>query len=125
MRRILGLLFLITIMFTACAHEKHGNREKDYQKFWCDKHHGQMEYVLNDRTRVDCLTSEYAVEFDFGHKWAEATGQALYYGLKTGKKPGIVLILKESAEERYYKRLKLLADEYKIKLWKMKPSDLD
>lgn len=84
-----------------------------------------MEYVLNDRTRVDCLTSEYAVEFDFGHKWAEAAGQALYYGLKTGKKPGIVLILKESAEERYYNRLKLLADEYKIKLWKMKPSDLD
>jgi hypothetical protein len=118
-----ALLFFFMLM--ACAHEKHGYRERDYQERWCKKHHGQMEYVLDDYTRVDCLTSEFAVEFDFGRKWAEAAGQALYYALKTGKKPGVVLILKESSDGRYYKRMKRLADEYHIKLWKMTPSELE
>ena len=42
------------------------------------------------------LTSfAYAVEFDFAEKWAEAVGQALYYALKTGKKPAVVLIMED------------------------------
>ena len=116
---------LIVVMLAACAHERHGYKEKDYQRSWCKKHNGQTEVVLDDRTRVDCLTADYAIEFDFGHKWAEATGQSLYYAIKTKRKPGVVLILKDSSEERYYKRIRLISDAYGIKLWKMNPSDLD
>ncbi|WP_171018846.1 hypothetical protein ACONUD_00725 [Microbulbifer harenosus] len=51
----------------------------DYQLPWCETAGGVAEYVLPDRTRVDCLTETHAMEFDFAPKWAEAIGQALYY----------------------------------------------
>lgn len=63
--------------------------ESDYVAEYCD---GQIEYVLVDGTRVDCLTDEYAIEYDYGRKWSESIGQALHYGMMTGRKPGIVLI---------------------------------
>ncbi|MFH1027609.1 MAG: hypothetical protein V1791_06370 [Pseudomonadota bacterium] len=37
----------------------------------------------------------YAVEVEYAHKWAEAIGQSLYYSRMTGKKPGVVLIMRE------------------------------
>jgi len=40
---------------------------------------GVIEYVLQDKTRVDCLTEEHAIEFDFANHWAESIDQALYY----------------------------------------------
>ena len=52
-----------------------------------------MEYENSDYTRVDCLTKKHAVEFDFANKWTESIGQALHYGLMTGKKPMVILIL--------------------------------
>lgn len=91
--------------------------EREYQEIWCNRVNGVMEYVLDDRTRVDCLTEEYAIEFDFAKKWAEAIGQALYYSLKTGKKPGIVLIMEDHKDDKYLKRLKAVSDSYNIKVW--------
>ena len=64
--------------------------EKDYVDKYCD---GIKEYVLPDKTRVDCLTNEYAIEFDYAKKWAESVGQSLYYAEKTGKKPAVAIIL--------------------------------
>lgn len=54
-----------------------------------------MEYKLEDNTRVDCLTPDYAVEFDFASKWAESIGQSLYYAQKTKRKPAVVLIMQQ------------------------------
>lgn len=42
-----------------------------------------MEYVLPDRTRVDCLTDEYAIEIEFAENWAESIGQAMYSQIGT------------------------------------------
>lgn len=58
--------------------------------------------MLQDRTRVDCLTDEYAIEYDFSNKWAEAIGQALHYGVMTDSRPAIVLI--GSQNDSGYKR---------------------
>lgn len=77
--------------------------EKDYVQAYCK---GVIEYVLPDRTRVDCLTDEYAIEFDWGKKWAEAIGQSLYYAKMTGKKPGVAIIIKSPKEQRYIERIK-------------------
>lgn len=95
----LVLLFLIFIVFPVQA--AHQYKEKDYQEVWCKKAGGITEYVLDDGARVDCLTDDYAIEFDFAQKWAEAVGQSLYYALKTGKKPGIVLILEKETDRRF------------------------
>lgn len=70
--------------------------------------------VLPDRTRCDCLTSTYAVEFDFGNKWAEAIGQALHYAIQTGKKAGIVLILEKEKDRKYWIRLNTIIQYYDL-----------
>lgn len=69
-----------------------------------------MEYKLNDKTRVDCLTKDLAVEVDFAPKWAECVGQALYYGKMTNKQPACVLIMERGEKDlKYLKRLRRAA----------------
>ncbi|QFT53522.1 hypothetical protein FIU95_02915 [Microbulbifer sp. THAF38] len=80
--------------------------ELDYQKPWCSSQDGVIEFVLPDRTRVDCLTATHAVEFDFAPKWAESIGQALYYAGQTRRRAGVVLILRDSGDVRYLRRLR-------------------
>ena len=75
--------------------------------------------VLKDKTKVDCLTDEHAIEVDFAKKWAESVGQSLYYAEMTGKKPAIGLII-GAKDNIYLKRLKLIADKYDIKIIKLK-----
>ena len=95
----------------------HKYKERVYQEEWCGKSGGVTEYHLDDGTRVDCLTDQYAIEFDFAPKWAESVGQALYYALMTGKRPGVVLIMESEGDGRYLVRLNALAERYNIKIW--------
>ena len=67
---------------------------------------GIKEYVLEDKTRVDCLTDEYAIEFDYAKKWAETIGQSLYYSKKTGKKPAVAIITNGQNDLKYIQRIK-------------------
>jgi len=96
--------------------------ERTYQTAWCNQRDGVMEVVLSDKTRLDCLLTEYAVEVDFAHKWAEAIGQAMHYARLTGKPPGILLIIETPDDERYLIRLRETA--YWIKVWVIRPGDL-
>lgn len=80
-----------------------------------------MEYRLEDATRVDCLTEQYAVEVDFAPKWAEGAGQALYYGLRTGKEPAVLLIMEKETDTRYLERLTPVAEEHGIAVWTIRP----
>ena len=85
---------------------KHDHSEASYQHAWCSAHKGIEEFENNDHTRVDCLTENHAVEFDFANKWAESIGQAEHYALKTGKKGMVVLILENPKKEMvYFKRV--------------------
>lgn len=94
---------------------KHIHKEAYYQQLWCNKHSGIMEYKNADKTRVDCLTKDYAVEFDFAEKWAESVGQSLHYEMMTGKKAMIVLILEHPETQMvYYERTKKLGEKYGI-----------
>ena len=116
-----ALLSLISLA-PACAH---CYPEKIYQSYWCKINNGQTEARLNDKTRVDCLTEDYAIEFDFAKKWAESIGQALYYAIATGLKPGIVLILENpQKEQKYLARVNAVAKKHGITVWTMKTSDL-
>jgi len=94
-------------------YAKHAHSESSYQHAWCSAHKGVEEYENKDYTRVDCLTSVHAVEFDFANKWAESVGQALHYQKMTGKKGMVVLILEEPKKEMvYYNRVKDLSKIY-------------
>lgn len=82
--------------------------ESQHVDFYCK---GQIEYRLPDRTRVDCLTDKYAIEYDWAHKWAECAGQALFYARETKKTPACVLIVKGDKDKRFIMRyLKAVSD---------------
>ncbi|PLY04752.1 MAG: hypothetical protein C0622_02270 [Desulfuromonas sp.] len=110
-------ILLLFMLLGSRAEAAHRHPEKHYQQQWCDAAGGVTEFVLQDRTRVDCLLDEYAIEFDFANKWAEAIGQALYYGQMTDSRPGVVLILESTDDRRYLERLHVVADQYGIRVW--------
>lgn len=120
--KVICLFFVLFACF-GCAHAP--LHEKDYQRWWCHRHNGTLEYRLPDGTRVDCLTKEYAVEVEFAQKWAESIGQALYYAQQTDRTPGIVLIMRTAHDEQYAKRLRTVAKQQGIKVWTVRPRDLD
>ena len=90
--------------------------EKYYQNRLCSRLNGVTEYRLKDATRVDCLTNKYAIEVDWAKKWAEGIGQALYYGLMTGKKPAVALIVGRR-DKRYLRRLRKVTRKFNIKIF--------
>lgn len=91
------------------------HNEKYYQTKMCTALGGKMEVVLEDKTRIDCLTSEYAIEVDFAKKWAEGIGQSLYYAQMSGKKPAVGLI-SGAGDEKFINRLESVAKKYNIKV---------
>ena len=124
MRPLLLVISLLAIAFEANAKTTH--HEKEYQKVWCEKSDGITEVVLQGKSRVDCLTLTHAVEVEFGRKWQEAIGQALYYAKKTGRAPGIVLIMEGKEDNKYLSRLiYTVKKNYPfIRVWTIRPKDL-
>lgn len=113
MKRIYAIT-ICCMLFSVTAQARALHPEKYYQSGWCGEQNGVTEHVLPDSTRCDCLTATHAVEFDFGKKWAEAIGQALYYSLQTGRRAGIVLILEQPKDYKYWIRLNSTIDHYKL-----------
>ena len=109
-------LFLVSVL-SVSLFAKHLHKERFYQKEFCKRVKGEMEYRLKDKTRVDCQTNTYSFEIDFGSKGFEGVGQALYYSMMTGKKAGLVLIQESKRDNRYIGRLKKLCKKYGIKLF--------
>lgn len=119
-------LLLLTLLIVLPAEAKHKYLEKDYQNYWCSTHCGQAEVKLPDNTRVDCLTNEYAIEVDFQKKWAESIGQALYYAIKTGRKPAVLLILEnEEKDYIYLQRLLTVSEKYFVTVFTITQTDLE
>lgn len=123
------LALIIAVIGTMPVYAKHLHTEAEYQQSWCNAHNGIMEYQLPDYARVDCMARvdgvDYAIEFDFarGAKIYECIGQALYYGLMTGRKPAAVLIVEDDKDYFYLKRFKKVAEVYGIRYWIMKSLD--
>jgi hypothetical protein len=62
----LGLILFIILVLCPSALSKREHPEKWYQQGWCEAQKGQVEVVLPDDTRRDCVTEGHAIEFDFG-----------------------------------------------------------
>lgn len=119
-------LFLIGLLFVPPVEAKRLHKEKEYQQVWCSHESGEIEVRLPDKTRIDCLTGQYAIEFDFATKWAEAIGQSLHYASQTGKQPGIVLILEKESDRKYLDILNNVIKYFslEIKVWTTTPKNL-
>ncbi len=119
------LLLIIPLSVNATSPNGHIFYEKEYQNHWCSLNNGTVEYRLPDKSRVDCVTDNYAIEFDFTNKWAEAIGQALFYANELNKTPGIVLISEKGEKDtKYINRVNKIADKLGITVWVIKPEDL-
>ena len=121
-------IILLTLIFFSCAQAtaKHLHLEKEYQKAYADRIGGIVEYQLPDHTRVDILTPIYAIEVDFAQKWAESIGQALYYAIRTERKPAVLLILENPLKEyKYLLRLRTVAERYNITIFTITPAELN
>lgn len=84
--------------------------ESEYVKETCK---GIIEYKVAKRKRVDCLTKNYAIEYDFSNKWFECYGQAKFYAYATGKKPACLLILTKPYQNNHVIEFQSMLDYYK------------
>ena len=109
-------IFIIIFLFPSQLLAKRERPERWYQEKWCEVHKGQVEVVLPDGTRCDCVTETHAVEFDFGDHWSEAVGQSTYYAMQTGKKAGIVLILETLKDRKYWIRLNTTIEHFNLSI---------
>ena len=98
------LIILFFLSFSAYAIEK----EEFYSNIFCEELSGQSQFKLKDLSRVDCLTETHAFEVDWadGMKVYEAIGQSLYYASQTGKKPGILLLIRKDNSEKHIRKIK-------------------
>lgn len=128
---ILLLLFILPVLCDVFTINPNGSlelrqnvklKEADYVNAYCK---GEIEHILPDKTRIDCLTETEACEFDWAKKWYEGFGQALWYAHNTGKKPCLVLILKSQKDYVYFNRAKILCDKYGVKLIEVKAKEFN
>ena len=121
------ICFALIVLYLFRMSEAAARTEPEISRAWCDEAGGEIEYVLYDRTRVDCLLDDYAIEFDWGTKWAEGLGQALHYAANTGRRAGVMLILKKPTDIRYHERLDRLVKHYglPVDVWFMFEGDDD
>ncbi|PHN02993.1 hypothetical protein CRP01_29765 [Flavilitoribacter nigricans DSM 23189 = NBRC 102662] len=118
MSKILTLVICSLLVVNANAQSS----EDDYVELIQRQLGGEMEVAVTSGF-VDLLTDEYAYEVEFSNKWKQAIGQALWYGLQTNKKPGIILIKKTINENKYGIQLETaldyggLRDKIKVLVW--------
>ena len=80
--------------------------------------------MLPDRSRIDVLTDEHAVELDWLHKWHEGVGQALHYAELSGKEPVVAIGIKEKDYDREKLKLaKRVANKNGICVWVVTAKD--
>ena len=109
-------LVVIALCLLSSSNALTVENEDYYNRMFCKEMGGQAEYVLPDRSRVDCLTSTHAFEADWaqGLKVYESIGQALYYSAETGRQPGILLLIKNKNSERYIRKVKRVIEAFNL-----------
>ena len=117
------IIILLLLISSDCFGQSRLQPEKVYQEQFCKEMNGEVEVVLPDRTRCDCITSTHSIEVDFANKWTEAVGQSLYYSLQTNKKAGIYLILESPKDRKYLIRLNSVIEHFglPIDVWAIEP----
>lgn len=111
---IVVIILLLIICSTVFSQVKN---EKYFQKIAAKELNGTIEYVLFDKSRVDIVTFEYAIEVDYCYKWSESIGQSIYYSLITKKKPAIIMIYKGFNDYVYIKRVTKVCQYLGIRLY--------
>lgn len=117
LRTIVSVLFVVILLSfpSVASSDEHLLLEKEYQNVWCAARKGMTEVVVNNKykVRADCITTEYAVEFDFAKKWYEGMTQAKTYAMFTEKKAALVLITEKESDQKFVELARLYIAFYK------------
>ena len=76
--------------------------EKQYASVIGQARNYQVEVPMPDETRCDLVSSTHAIEVEWASKWKEAPAQAVLYSIWTGKKPGVILLIKNQREDKVH-----------------------
>lgn len=116
-------LLAFWLLLPATLSAARTNTESSYRDKIADQLKGTTEVVLEDRTRCDIITEQYAIEVDFADKWAEAIGQSLHYAALTNKQAAITLIIEKPSDMKQVFRTIGVIQDYQlpITLFIMKP----
>jgi len=111
------LLLIVLILFSVSVFSQTKQKESYYQDEFAKIVNGETEVRLDDGTRADIVTDKYAIEVDFGAKWAESIGQSLSYAIQLEKQAGVLLVISGEDEIRFLDRLMAVAVEHGIQVW--------
>tara|TARA_B100000927_G_C16384727_1_gene436894 strand:+ start:602 stop:862 length:261 start_codon:yes stop_codon:yes gene_type:complete len=75
---------------------------------------GISQFSTKDRTFVDCLTNDFAVEAEYDYKWKEAIGQSLHYAETTNKQAAILFIKRKETEKDYLNELNRVITKFQL-----------
>jgi hypothetical protein len=113
-------LFFILLILGFSQNSLLGQPESYYCDLLAKELNGIREYPV-ENGRVDILTDQYAIEVEWAYNWKQSIGQALWYGLQTNRKPGIILLMKDINDRKHGIRLQSAIDyaglTNQIKVW--------
>ena len=75
---------------------------------------GISQFSTKDRTFVDCLTNDFAVEAEYDYNWKEAIGQSLHYAETTNKQAAILFIKRKETEKDYLNELNRVITKFQL-----------
>lgn len=82
------------------------------------KYRAITEAMMPDGSRCDLLSDEYATEVDWVGKWRESIGQATLYSIWTGKKPAVLLLVKDAEKDKIdLLRCRLVCERLQIEMF--------
>jgi len=106
----MNVKWLIVCLFVLTSYAN----ERSETLTFCNEVGGVVEYGLPDRSRVDCLTDERAIEAEWAKNWYEAVGQSLHYAMFTGRRATILMLEKTEKDKVYTKRVTALIRHYNL-----------
>jgi len=105
-------VFLHLVILCCCnilISQNHIN-ESEYAQYIQSLIGGKLEVSIKSG-RIDLLTNTHAYEIERAPKWKDSIGQSIWYALNTNMKAGIILILENTSDYKYFIQL-MTALEY-------------
>lgn len=107
-------ILFVALLCADLAFARRARPEREYQEEYARENGGEIEVTAPDGSRCDILTETHAIEVDFADKWGESIGQSLNYALQFDRRAGIVLILEEKDDYRFYLRVNSIVQRFDL-----------
>ena len=88
--------------------------EIEINNSWFATMYGISQFTTKDRTSVDCLTNNFAVEVEYDYNWKEAIGQSLHYAETTNKQAAILFIKRKETKKDYLNELNRVSTKFQL-----------